>query len=89
MKYEFHVGDKVMITPEHWERLSKSSSASPEYINRGPNFIYTVKQVSTWDGDQTVTLAEGDGSWPGANHYLMPAFSAPEDSDIEIGGDIL
>ena len=89
MKYAFHVGDKVMIRPDYWEKLSSSKHASPEYLERGGDFIYTIATVNGDDDDQGVSLAEGEGGWPHAQMYLMHVPEPFDEADIEIGGDIL
>ena len=89
MKAQFHIGDKVMITPEYWEQLSNSKHASPEYLGRGGGFIYTVSTVEGDPEDQSVGLAEGDGEWPHAQKYLMHVPDPVDDIDLEIGGDLL
>ena len=89
MKVPFHVGDKVIITPAYWEELSKSKHASPEYLERGGGFIYTIATVDGDPADQSVSLAEGDGGWPHAQLYLMHVPAPVDDVDFEIGGDLL
>lgn len=89
MKAQFHVGDRVMITPAYWEQLSKSRHASPEYLKRGGGFIYTIATANGDPEDQYVTLAEGDGEWPHAQRYLMHVPAPVDDVDFEIGGDLL
>lgn len=91
MKYEFHVGDKVMIRPDYWEELSQSPRIIDDYKENGGDFVYTIAHA--WYDDDgycyDVALAEGDGSWNHPERYLMHVQEPFEDADIEIGGDIL
>lgn len=89
MKVQFHVGDRVIITPSYWQQLSQSTHASPEYLKRGGGFIYTIATVQGDPEDQDVSLAEGDGGWPHAQKYLMHVPDPVDDVDFDLGGDLL
>lgn len=87
MKRKFCIGDKVMICPEYWEKLSRSRTAAQEYLENGGGFIYTVISAE-FDEDGyccNVELKEGPGLWSQPAKYLIHIAENIEDPDFDLG----
>lgn len=70
-------GDLVRINPEYYAKNKYDLFASIR--DRGPDYIYTVEHADEFG----LYLVEG-GSWTNSLEYLVPAFEADEDIDVDL-----